>query len=130
MRCPHPRLARRDSVGFLYFGIHPSGLIKLGFSINPFLRIRQVSPCGTMCPDDKMRRMPTALLGIMPGAIKQERAFHKRYSNGRSEWYEMGSEAVRAITEMPFQSVDPQFKQKEYRLFEQQCRNLWHMRDL
>jgi hypothetical protein len=125
-----PRLARRNSVGFIYFGIHVTGLIKFGFAVDPYRRIRQIQPYGFMFPEQErseLLKMPTILLGVMPGTIQLEKSFHLQH-RGKFilEWYPLESEAANTIANMPFQPIEGrQCTWKKYRVIEDQCREMW-----
>lgn len=95
-----PMLEEREDMGpFVYF-IRHGDCIKVGTSINPAARLRQLSRV-----DDKTLR-PLALgtpelVACIPGSVRHEREWHRRFASKRivGEWFVIDDELISAVSE-------------------------------
>jgi len=83
---------------YVYFASNQGGHIKIGFSSNPWARVRELSTGGG----------PLRLLAVQSGSRQDEAALHLRFSALRKhgEWFEPGQELLTCINDVALRSSD------------------------
>jgi hypothetical protein len=78
----------------VYFIEAPNGLVKIGFSTNPWQRLGKMK---VDCPDELILR------SFVDGGISEERAFHQRFCSFhvRGEWFRLQGELRDFIDSLP-----------------------------
>ena len=85
---PAPKPSRRSQIGPVYF-FRCGPYIKIGYSIDPTRRLREIrTGIGTKVPDD-IDRARTVLVQTEPGGRSRERDLHQRFKHLHhwGEWF-------------------------------------------
>lgn len=66
------------------------GLLKIGYSVNPFSRVGTITRLGTR-PDRIPLDAPAELIGFIPGDVEVERGLHRRFAEQyvAGEWFDL-----------------------------------------